>query len=65
MYRVREERRAAVDLEAAEETVVKRVSQAIKELPGSPYVPSDRTCTMLVRYFLLSLLCNILLFVPG
>lgn len=34
--RGREGRRAAADLVAAEETVVKRVSQAIKELPGSP-----------------------------
>lgn len=40
MYRVIEEKRATVDLVAAEETVVKRVSQAIKELLGSLYVPS-------------------------
>lgn len=39
MNRVREERRASADLVAAEEIVVKRVTQAIKELPGSPYVP--------------------------
>lgn len=49
MYRGREERRAAAGLVAAEETVVKRVSQAIKELPGSPYVPPESTCSMLGR----------------
>lgn len=43
--RVREERRATEDLAAAGETVVRRVSQAIKELPESPYVPPDtHTC---------------------
>lgn len=64
MCRVREERRASADLEAAEETVVKRASQGIKELQGSPCVPPDSTCTTLGRWFLISLVCN-LLYVPG
>lgn len=51
IYRVRKERRATVDLVAAEETVVKRGSQAIKELLESQYVPPDSTWTMLVRHF--------------